>query len=180
MAADRLQILNESIGARPDWFWEWVELNQQDETLLPDWFQAATAEHLLTFWKCYYDEVLGALIPEYEGFYVEDEGGFHLSEDDMSDFNNWVIVQGKSVWEAMAKEANIREANPKAYDERRLEKMFKIYHESRLAESEGGQMPETEWNGVRWIPRSGYFPGDTADFIYEDRFGITLWEQLDH
>lgn len=179
MAQDGIEKLNESLGTGPDWFWSWVEWNQADAELLPAWFRVASPEQLLLFWKTYFDEILGALIPEYEGFFVNEEGGFHMSEDDMLEFNNWVIVQGKPLWEAVAIESKAFENLKDRYDEARLGALFQIFHETRVAATEGTDMTMRTWCGVEWQPRDGFFPGDMADFIYEDRFGTTLWEQMD-
>jgi hypothetical protein len=177
MSAENLQRLDSSLGQGPDWFWEWVEINQANSEALPEWFHQASSAQLLQFWRTFYDEISGSMLIDDQGILFEDGEGFYFSEDDLVDFYNWVIVQGKPVWEALVKEAKLRRQNPGKYDDSNLESIFRIFRQSQQALDEGQSPPAAKWKGVAWQPRNGYFPGDTADYIYEERFGITLWEQ---
>ena len=174
------QRLNDSVGQGPDWFWEWVEINQQDEEALLHWFREAPRDQMIVFWRAYFDEVLGRLIADYDGFFLgEEDDALHLNEDDMADFNNWVIVQGKAIWTAVIELTTRMESQSSPADEAALKALYLVSKATKAAHDEGRAMAPATWAGVRWTPRWGYFPGDTADFIFEERFGETLWEQVD-
>jgi hypothetical protein len=179
MHSELQQRLSQTIGQQPDWFWEWVEINHRDEEALTDWFHAAPSEDMIVFWKTYFSEVLGQLPTDYEHFFLsEEEDALFLNEDDMADFNNWVIVQGKAIWEAVCKLTARMEDTASPADIALLRKLFQISRATQSDHVEGLVSSPTTWAGVTWTPRWGYFPGDTADFIFEERFGETLWEQL--
>ena len=67
------QRLNDTVGQGPDWFWEWVEINQQDEEALLHWFREAPRDQMIVFWRAYFDEVLGRLIADYDGFFLGED-----------------------------------------------------------------------------------------------------------
>lgn len=174
------QRLNETLGQGPDWFWEWVEINHQDEDALLQWFREAPREQMIVFWQMYFDEILGPMIADYDGFFqgAEDDA-IHLTEDDMADFNNWVIVQGKAIWAAAIALTTRMEQNWNTQDEAQLLALYQLSKATQAAHGDGRTMAPQFWAGIHWTPRGGYFPGDTADFIFEERFGETLWEQID-
>lgn len=174
------QRLHDTLGQGPDWFWEWVEINHQDEEALLHWFRDAPREQMIVFWQAYFDEVLGRLIADYDGFFLgEEDDALHLNEDDMADFNNWVIVQGKHIWNAVIDLTTRMEGHATDADQAALKALYLISKSTKAAQEEGRTLPTSTWMGVTWAPRWGYFPGDTADFIFEERFGETLWEQID-
>jgi hypothetical protein len=180
MVKNLQQRLNDTIGQRPDWFWEWVEINHQDEEALLRWFREAPRDQMIVFWQQYFDEVLGRLIADYDGFFLSEEAAaLHLTEDDMADFNNWVIVQGQALWTAVIALTERLEHQPNATDEANLRELFQIFKATTADHEEGLSATPRTWAGIQWTPRWGYFPGDTADFIFEERFGETLWEQTD-
>jgi|GEM_PF-3083692 hypothetical protein len=168
-----IRTLTDSIRNDSEWFWHWVEWNQSDESLLPAWFKEASPEDLKTFWRVYFHEVLAALVLN-EGDLMPHVTEAEWIEADWSDFSNWVIVQGKELWSRMKAECDSLRKDPNSYDIRNITSLRNVFVATQNPEVKQGKK---EWLGISWVPRLGYFPGDMADYMYEDRFGLTLWEQ---
>jgi hypothetical protein len=169
---------SETLNKNPDWFWHWVEYNQTNPNELIEWFYQCTEKELIDFYTIYFDEIYSGLPAGYEGLYIESLKCC-LSEDSQADFNNWIIVQGNTLWEVASTEAMKRleflERNEDP-DDKIWESLFAIYDLSRVLHKQKQICPPATWNGITWNPRDGYFPGDHADLIYEERFGKLINE----
>jgi hypothetical protein len=190
---DALRYFSESLEKDKDWFWDWVNFHNdiRNKDKLIRWFETASRKELLSFYKTY-EYVIGPLIPNYRGIYINEEMGC-FSEDSMGDFNNWIIVQGYPLWKKACELANIREqtkeigSSPMENDFRELIDIYdntriKCYRDGRYIMGRNYSSKEDQhkvtWKGCTWEPLFNYFPAENVLYIYEERFGGWLTDEL--
>jgi hypothetical protein len=173
-----MQFYNDNLGARDDWFWDFVAYNQTHEGELEHWFRECTPRQLIDFYRAYV-WIHDNLVAPYEGLFITSLEN-HLAEKDQSEFNDWIIVQGKALCEKAMDEAMKRldsDYTTEPYVDAVWEGLFEIYDQCRSSSSE--RLEPCQWLGVQWIPRNGRFPGMLADLIYEERFRGFIGDKLD-
>ena len=171
-----------TLNKSPDWFWDWVDHScsgHADELL--QWLNTATEDELIDFYRVYWGEIVSGLIASYDAVCFAGPNEYCLSEDAMKDFNGWIIVQGKELWQAACAEAAKRDAardRHEPYDENIWTELHKIYKQTEKQAKNMEVPPAAHWNGVTWLPRDHYFAGEGADMIYYDRFGGELADKI--
>lgn len=165
---------SETLNKKTDWFWDWVEYNQTHPSELVKWFDECSEQELTIFVNTFTYDIDYNLTAPNEGIWI-DELESALSEDSQEDFNNWIIVQGKALWEVAVEESLKRVidgyewgSNPK---EKVWQSLYKIYNQTSVGNE--SSVPVT-WNGVNWTPRKGHFPGASGYWKYKERFGKFL------
>lgn len=165
---------SKTIGKKADWIWDWVEYNQKHPGKMVEWFHQCSKKELATFVNEFTYYIDYNLTAPNEGVWIKELDG-PLSEDAQEDFNNWIIVQGKEIWEVASDESLERVLDgyvfgPNPKDDE-LEHLYKIYDECTKAD----YTPKlTTWKGISWHPKKGNFPGGSAYWIYKERFGEYL------
>jgi hypothetical protein len=160
-----------TIDKSEDWFWDWVDYNQKVPGKLVSWFNVATSDELIIFYRKY-KEIADRLIPNTEPIYVKSQQGT-ITEEAMAALNNWIIVQGKPLW---ATAANVAAADVNGYVKNTLnddkwEVLLKIQLMCAAKAKENTTQPNTSWQGTAWQTRFGYFPATEAKAIFDERFG---------
>lgn len=84
----------------PDWFWQVIEKTKPNKEKLNQWLETAEKERIVQFYLAFASA--SEEIADYWDGIVYKDGQF--SEDDMEDFCNWIVSQGKEFWLETTKE----------------------------------------------------------------------------
>lgn len=174
-----MQFYIDNLETHDNWFWDFVEHNQTHPGELEQWFRDCTPKDMIDFYRAYV-WIHDSLVAPYEGLYMSNLGEC-LSEELQTEFNDWIVVQGKTLCEMAMVEAMMRldaECAGEEYDDAKWESLFDIFDQCRKR-PEGEAHPEATWLNVTWQPRNGHFPGRRVDDIYEERFTGFIGDKLD-
>ncbi len=170
-----------TLNQTENWIWDWIENyhSQEESQELIQWFEQCTSQEIKKFWTVYFDELVGSLPSSYLGIEIVEEDGerYCLSEDSQSDFNEWIILQGKEIWTLAAIEQDKRgEPINEKYDDKEFSNLFNIMCEIKTNVKNFIPIKPQTWQGHTWLPRMGYFPGYHAHLIFQKRFKKFIWE----
>ncbi len=161
------------IGKHPDWFWDFLEYHLKHENELLPWLRQCSKKEFRLFQDKFEDEIDPELVDPFDGVFIKSVGGY-LSDEAQDDILQWIVVQGKKVWEKAVEEDDKKsecESQERDYDSSIWIQLYEIYEAARKNKESFTENEIVHWNGVSWKPRFASFNVDMVGDIWEERFG---------
>ena len=136
-----------------DWFWEILEYEFAHPGEITKWFNSASKSDLIKYYRFVFDNIESKLVEPWDGIDVGPVGGGVLSEDGQTDLNEWIIVQGKKLFDLVTEEVKLRrESHYKNtdYSDKLLAELFIICEQSEQEKRENKPISIAIWKELKW------------------------------
>jgi hypothetical protein len=143
-----------------DWFWDLIQECRPVLKNLEKRLEAMPRDQLEKY-MVYYDIASEHICEPWDGPYIDESVG-NLSEDGTEDLTDWIVSQGRSVWEyALSPRAD-----------------FKVLFYLSVGEEPDHDLDIAEWccDVAKESHEGWQQPKDLARIIYEERFGVEYFD----